>query len=121
MFVLMPVFGALVMLVCRRSGRTYPQHLYFAMHVHSIAFFAATILVAAKAADVPYVSPAIAAIVFVAAAGHFLRALHRAYDLTTRGTLWRALVLGTLYPAILVGAVLAIWLMTAWNVVRQPS
>jgi hypothetical protein len=120
-FVLMPVFGALVMLVCRASRRTYPEHLYFAMHVHSVAFFAALLLVAAKALDVPYLSPAIAVIVFVAAVAHFARALHVAYDLTTRGALWRALVLGTLYPAVLVGAVLAVWLTTAWNVIKQSG
>jgi hypothetical protein len=121
MFVLMPVFGALVMLVCRASRRTYPEHLYFAMHVHSVAFFALLLLVAAKAFDVPYVSHGIAVIVLVAAVAHFVRALQVAYDLSARGALWRALVLGTLYPAILLAAVLAIWLATAWNVIKQPG
>ena len=35
MFVLVPLFAALVMLRRRSSGHTYPQHLYFALHVHA--------------------------------------------------------------------------------------
>ena len=38
MFVLVPLFAALVMLFRRRSGHTYPQHLYFALHVHAAWF-----------------------------------------------------------------------------------
>ncbi len=40
MFVLVPLFAAFVMLVRRRDGHTYPQHLYFSLHVHAVAFFA---------------------------------------------------------------------------------
>src|SRR6185369_6602818 len=50
MFVLMPVFAGLVMLFRRNSGRTYPEHLYFAMHVHAVSFFAATLVVLANIA-----------------------------------------------------------------------
>jgi hypothetical protein len=38
MFVLVPVFAAAVMLVRRKSGLNYPQHLYFALHVHAMWF-----------------------------------------------------------------------------------
>jgi hypothetical protein len=39
MFVLVPLGALLVQLVTRRSGRNYPQHLYFALHLHA-AYFA---------------------------------------------------------------------------------
>jgi hypothetical protein len=39
MFVLVPVCALLIMLRARQSGRNYPQHLYFALHVHA-AYFA---------------------------------------------------------------------------------
>jgi hypothetical protein len=39
MFLLVPLSAWLVQLVTRTSGRTYPQHLYFALHVHA-GFFA---------------------------------------------------------------------------------
>ena len=38
MFILVPLFAGLVTLVTRRSGRNYPQHLYFAFHLHAAAF-----------------------------------------------------------------------------------
>jgi Protein of unknown function (DUF3667) len=47
MFVLVPVSALLVQLVTRQTGRNYPQHLSFALHIHA-AFFtllAATIVV----------------------------------------------------------------------------
>jgi uncharacterized protein DUF3667 len=47
MFVLVPMSALVVQLATRRTGRNYPQHLSFALHVHA-AFFAlltATIVV----------------------------------------------------------------------------
>jgi hypothetical protein len=38
MFLMVPGFALIVMLVMRGSGRTYPQHLYFALHVHAFVF-----------------------------------------------------------------------------------
>jgi len=38
MFVLVPICGLLVMLVARKSGRNYPQHLWFALHLHAAYF-----------------------------------------------------------------------------------
>jgi hypothetical protein len=38
LFVLVPLAALLVMLVTPRSGRNYPQHLYFAMHVQAAVF-----------------------------------------------------------------------------------
>jgi hypothetical protein len=43
MFILVPVCAALVAVVTRTSGKNYPQHLYFALHIHS-AYFAVLIL-----------------------------------------------------------------------------
>jgi hypothetical protein len=40
MFVLVPLAALFVMLVTPRSGRNYPQHLYFAMHAQSVVFVA---------------------------------------------------------------------------------
>jgi len=44
MFLLVPVCGALVMLVTRRSRRHYPEHLWFALHGHA-AYFGVAALV----------------------------------------------------------------------------
>ena len=44
MFVLVPLFAALVHVVRRRRGNTYPQHLLFALHVHAAVFGVASLL-----------------------------------------------------------------------------
>src|SRR5262249_52469385 len=55
MFVLVPVFAGLVALTARRSGRRYPEHLYFSMHLHAAWFFTGTLWVAsAFFAGIPY-------------------------------------------------------------------
>jgi hypothetical protein len=38
MFVLVPIFALLVKWLTRRTRRRYPQHLYFALHVHAAYF-----------------------------------------------------------------------------------
>ena len=45
MFLLVPFYAWLVRLATRRTSRNFPQHLYFALHVHA-AWFAAGALVA---------------------------------------------------------------------------
>ena len=52
MFVLVPVFAWLAGRAARRSRRHYPQHLYFALHVHA-AWFAVAALVALAGLIVP--------------------------------------------------------------------
>lgn len=47
MFVLVPVFGLLVCQARRRSGRNYPQHLIFSLHVFAASFGAQAVAVAA--------------------------------------------------------------------------
>jgi quinoprotein glucose dehydrogenase len=44
MFVLVPLFAALVHVARRRSGYTYPQHLLFALHAHAAWFGGAAVL-----------------------------------------------------------------------------
>jgi hypothetical protein len=44
MFLLVPVCGALVMLVTRRSRRHYPEHLWFALHGHAAYFGVAALI-----------------------------------------------------------------------------
>ena len=39
---LLPLFAAMIGLTVRRSGRNYPQQLYFALHVHAAWFLILT-------------------------------------------------------------------------------
>jgi len=121
MFVLMPAYAALVMLLRRKSGRTYPQHLYFAMHVHSVAFFAATVGVVAGVVAIPYLSAGVkvGALLFVLI--HVVLAFRRAYETSWFAAVWRSVVVNVLYAIVLVAALMGLWLPTAWSVIKRPA
>jgi hypothetical protein len=108
MFVLVPLFAAFVMLACRGRGRNYPQHLYFALHVHAVAFGAISLLTAARIVDVPVISPIVRIGALLYAIVHFVLALRRAYETTAFGAVWRAALIGTLY---LVSLALTLYLL----------
>ena len=102
MFVLVPLFAALVMLSRRSLGRTYPQHLYFAVHVHAVWLFANAVNTLLDAVPAPYVGPVGGAIVSIYSVGYFLLAFHRVYETTVWGALWRAALIGSIYVLLLI-------------------
>lgn len=108
MFVLVPVFAGLVALTTRRSGRNYPQHLYFAMHLHAAWFFAGAVNAAAQIANVPYLTPLVGSLIAVYAMVYFVLAFRRTYGLTTGGALWRAAVTGFTYSLIVLVVLIVI-------------
>jgi hypothetical protein len=120
MFVLMPIFATLVMLVRRRSGRNYPQHMYFAMHVHGVWFLAGTLVALANIVVVAYLSQAlrIAGALFIL--GHFALAFHYVYETGLWGTLWRVGVVAAIYWLIVIFALLTVWLPAVWPLVTRP-
>jgi hypothetical protein len=108
MFLLVPAFAVLVALATRRSRRNYPQHLYFAMHVHAAWFFAIAFAVLGGVIPLPH-SAVVATIVAVLYAGQYLKlALNRAYDVG----FWRSVVVAPLliagYSILIALALLAI-------------
>jgi uncharacterized protein DUF3667 len=108
MFVLVPVFAGLVALSARRSGRNYPQHLYFALHVHAAWFFAGVVAALGRLAATPYLTPLIGALVTLYSVVYFPLALRRAYDAKPRSAILRAVVVGGTYAVIALATVLAI-------------
>jgi hypothetical protein len=104
MFLLVPVFAAFVMLACRGRGRTYPQHLYFALNVHAAAFGVFALMAAASTVEVPALSAVVQVVlvsgeVFVIV--HFGLALRRAYETTALGAVWRSALIVALYLMVL--------------------
>ena len=81
MFLLVPVFAGLIALAARRSGRNYPQHLYFALHVHAAWFFAGTVGALANAGAVPYLTAFLGGAAAVYSAWYFGLAFRFAYDM----------------------------------------
>jgi len=108
MFVLVPVFAGLVALAARRSGRNYPQHLYFALHVHAAWFFAAVVAAAARIVSVPYLTPVVSGTALLYGAMYFVLAFSRAYDVPLLKATLRTAVIGFTYAMTLVVALAAI-------------
>jgi hypothetical protein len=97
MFVLVPFFALLVSLLTRRSGVNYPQHLYFALHVHAAAFAVsalaqlAWLVPNAKTGDfLRFIGVAYVVI-------YFVMALRNVYRKTVLGALWRVVVIVPIY------------------------
>jgi hypothetical protein len=110
MFVLVPVFGALVMLVNKKTGRNYPQHLYFALHVHAMWFLAGAFAAALKIARIPYLSDSAELLAMLYAAVYLVLALRRAYEMATLSALWRAAVVGVAYVLVVVITIFLLWM-----------
>jgi hypothetical protein len=120
MFVLMPIFAALVMLV-RPGGLNYPQHLYFAMHTHAVAFGAGALVVLANVVVVPYLSQAvkIGGVLFIL--GHLALAFRTAYGTRVWGTLWRAAIVAIIYWLITILTMVAIGLLAAFSLFKETT
>ena len=97
MFVLVPVFAGLVALTARRSGRNYPQHLYFALHVHAAWFFAGGVAAAARIVTVPYLTPAVSGMASLYGVVYLVLAFRRAYDAPPVRAILRAAAVGGTY------------------------
>jgi hypothetical protein len=109
MFVLVPLFAALVMLFRRGSGRTYPQHLYFALHVHAAWFVANAVDSLFEA--VPWLNfgaPAADVVTDLYILVYFFVAFWRTYETTLWGTLWRTISIGLVYGLALIITVVSI-------------
>jgi len=106
MFLLVPLFAWLVHRAYRRTGRNYPQHLYFALHVHAAWFAAGAIATAARLVPWPLVAQAVAALALAYAAVYVVLALRKAYD----GSAWHAVgrafvIVGVYWIAVIVASV----------------
>jgi len=104
MFLLVPFYAWLVHLATRRTGRNFPQHLYFALHVHAAWFVAGAVLALAR-----WTLPAIGAkgvetLAVVYAIGYAVLAFRHVYGVTTGRALLR---MGAILAVYFVGVVTA--------------
>jgi len=111
MFVLVPLFAALVALVDRRSGRHYPQHLYFALHVHAAWFVAGAIASAARIKTVPVVTSAVPVAVSLYGILYLVLAFRVTYGVTPAGAVLRAAAVGGGYAILVTAALIGIVLV----------
>jgi hypothetical protein len=108
MFVLVPLFAGLIGLAARRSGRNYPQHLYFALHLHAAWFFAGAVTAAARIPKMPSLGNAVSGLASLYGAVYFVLAFRRAYDMSLGGAIWRAAVVGVTYLFVVLVALVTI-------------
>lgn len=111
MFVLVPVFAALVGVVFRRSGRNYPQHLYFALHVHAAWFAAGAAVVAVSLVLPSRVAAVIGIGLLVYGLAYPVLALSTAYGVRKRRAVTRSLVVLPVYGLVVMIAVIVVMLL----------
>lgn len=121
MFVLVPLFAAFVMLVRRRSGHTYPQHLYFALHVHAAWFFANAIDSLSESIRVPYVAASVDIVTELYMVAYLPLAFRRAYRTTVWAAVWRSAIVALLYFLVLMATLVGIAAPFAWSLFGGPT
>jgi hypothetical protein len=117
MFLLVPLFAWLVHRAYRRTGRNYPQHLYFALHVHAAWFAAGTIAAAAALVPWPFFPRAVAALALAYAGIYVVLSLRTAYGGTTKRAFARAvLVVGVYWIAVILATVALALPVIFWRI-----
>jgi hypothetical protein len=112
MFVLVPVFAGLVGLAVRRARRNYPQHLYFALHVHAAWFFALALFVLGAAIPAPYAARVFGVATLLYCGQYLKLALARAYDVSPVRSAAVTTLLLLAYAILVVSVVVGI---VAWS------
>lgn len=108
MFVLVPLFAWLVHVAFRRSGRNYPQHLYFALHVHAALFAMGAVAAGIGLLGTGIVWTALTVVVVVYSAVYFVLAFRAVYGGPLRGVILRAAFVGVAYYLLVITATLAV-------------
>ncbi len=113
MFVLVPVFAALVALVYRDRRRRYPQHLAFVLHVHAALFLALTLLLATRFTTLPTpLALAMDFVIVVALGTYLVRATQVVYESSARQAFIRIAMASALYFAAFVAVVAMVFALT---------
>jgi hypothetical protein len=97
MFVLLPLFAWLVSALLKPVGRNYPQHLYFALHVHAAWFAVGALGLLISLWLPPLADKAVSFAVLSYAVIYLILALMRAYGRTARQAFTRAAIVVPVY------------------------
>ena len=109
LFVLLPLFAGIVALFYR--GRKYPEHLYFAIHLHAFIFLALATTELAKFTRIPLLAgvASFAAVLWIPI--YATLAIRRVYGGSLARTLMKEVAIGAIYA---VTAVVAFVVMIYW-------
>jgi hypothetical protein len=109
LFVLLPIFAGIVALFYR--GRKYPEHLYFAIHLHAFIFLALTVGELMKFTQIPALVVIASTIALIWIPIYATLAFRRVYGGSVVRTLMKEVGIGAIYT---VTAVVAFVVMLYW-------
>jgi Protein of unknown function (DUF3667) len=110
MFLLVPVCGVLVMLVTRRSGRHYPEHLWFALHGHAAYFGVAALIAPLALLHDARVTSAVSIAGFAFVIGYVIVAFRTAYGGGWGRAVMRTISVLSIYTILISAALIAVFL-----------
>jgi hypothetical protein len=114
MFLLVPLFAAMVAFARRPAGRSYPQHVVFALHMHAAWFWGFALATAASAvADQSTLDSVLSALAIAYALWYLVVALRTVYGGSLVSNVISGVVIGATYWMIVIGVTLAILLPIA--------
>jgi hypothetical protein len=105
MFLLLPLFAALLALLRRDRGLRYTEHLVFALHLHAFWFLLLGLAALAGPGGPVAAAAGVVATVYAAMAGR------RVYGGSLLAVVVRSLLLAVLYSSVVVVAVAGFWLL----------
>ncbi len=108
MFLLVPFYAWLVHLATRRTSGNFPQHLYFALHVHAAWFAAGALVALARWMSSPVVAKGVEALVLFYGTAYAVIAFRRVYTVTIGQALLRTGAILVIYFVAVLTAVAAI-------------
>jgi hypothetical protein len=111
MFLLVPLFAAMVAFARRPSKRTYPEHLVFTLHVHAAWFWGfALATVASAVVDRPMLDSVLSALAIAYALWYLVVALRTVYGGSLMANVFNGVLIGATYWMIVIGITIAILL-----------
>jgi hypothetical protein len=108
MFVLVPLFALFVRVATRRTPKTYPQHLQFALHVHAAWFAAGAAAALAAMTRSAFVEGAVGVLAVVYGLTYLVLAFQTAYGGSIRTAVLRSAGVAAVYWMVTILATLAI-------------
>jgi hypothetical protein len=113
LFSLLPVYALILMAFYRR--RHYPEHLFFAIHLHAFVFVAVTLGALAKFSGNVTLSPIASGIVWTWIAVYSLLALRRVYGGGLMVTLIKSVGIVAIYAMVVLPALVAAVFLSAFR------
>jgi hypothetical protein len=111
LFALLPLFAGILAFAFR--GHTYPEHLWFALHLHAFVFLAITVGRAADLVPSRLWNVLVDGAVWLSVIAYAVVALRRTYGRSWGGTLARSVAVGAVYGVVFVVGLIALVLVAA--------